>query len=129
VNNSDKSKVEIAETALLIRVSQKYRDGMSSEALYEVTRGVWVIGARRNNVQYALSVVHGVVQEVYAVKSWYPAATTPYKTRDFSDVNCPGRWEFLGEIAPAVVREKYLGKSVAHYFKIGAANPIMYINA
>lgn len=122
-------KVEISEPALLIRISQNYRDGGTSEELYEATRGVWVIGKRRSSVQYALSVANGIVQEVYTITSWHPAASTPYKTRAFSDVNYPGRWEFIGEIAPALIRDKYMDKSVAHYFKKGAANPIMYVNA
>lgn len=121
--------VKICEPSILIRISQYFRDGISSESLYEATRGVWVIGERRNNVQYALSVANGVVQEVYEIKSWHPAASTPYKTRALSDVSYPGRWEFIGEVAPKTIREKYLDKSVAHYFKKGAANPIMYVNA
>lgn len=129
MNCSDNLSVEIREPVLLIRVNQKYREGMSSDALYEVTRGVWVIGERRCEVQYALAVANGIVQEVYAVKSWHPAASTPYNTRSLSDVSYPGRWEFIGEVAPKAIREKYLDKSVAHYFKKGAANPIMYVNS
>jgi len=41
--------VEVTEPALLIRISQRYRDGMASDELYEATRGVWVIGERRYN--------------------------------------------------------------------------------
>jgi len=129
MNSSDNTKIDISEPVLLIRISQYFQEGMSTESLYEATRGVWVIGERRSNVQYALSVANGIVQEVYAVKSWHPAASTPYKTRSLSDVNYPGRWEFLGELAPTTIREKYLDKSVAHYFKKGAANPIMYVNS
>jgi hypothetical protein len=38
------------------------------------------------------------------------------------------RIEFVGEVAPDNLRMKYKGKSVAHYFRFGAANPIMYLN-
>lgn len=129
MNNSDKIATVITEPALLIRISQYYREGMSSEELYEVTRGVWVIGQRREKVQYALSVVKGIVREVYSILSWHPAGSSPYKTRTKEDVSCSGRWEFIGTIAPSVIREKYCDKSVAHYFEKGAANPIMYVNA
>lgn len=129
MKNLAELKVDICEPVLLIRISQYFREGISSEELYEVTRGVWVIGERRSNVQYALSVANGIVQGVYAVKSWHPAASTPYNTRSLSDVTYPGRWEFLGEPAPTAIQEKYLYKSVAHYFKKGSANPIMYLNA
>jgi len=118
----------VNESALLIRISQYYRAGMSSEELYEVTRGVWVLGQKRSEVRYALAIANGIVQEVYEVKSWHPAGTTPYQTRDKSDVSHPGRWEFVGCPAPAAIRDKYLDKSAAHYFKKGAANPVMYLN-
>jgi hypothetical protein len=36
--------------------------------------------------------------------------------------------EFTGVLAPESLRAKYIGKSVAHYFPRGAANPIMYVN-
>ena len=122
------SGAAVSESALLIRISQYYRAGMSSEELYEVTRGVWVLGVKRSEVRYAFAIANGIVQEVYEVKSWHPAGTTHYQTRSKSDVDYPGRWEFVGCPGPAAIREKYVGKSVAHYFKKGAANPVMYLN-
>jgi hypothetical protein len=56
------------------------------------------------------------------------AGSTPYLTRSKEDVSYPGRWEFIGEHAALAIRNKYIGKSVAHYFKKGAANPITYVN-
>ena len=120
--------IEISESAIFIRINQYYREGMSSDTLYEATRGVWVIGKNRNKADYALSIANGIVREVYRINSWHPAGTTSYHTRSREDVNYPNRWEFLGEVAPSAIREKYLHKSVAHYFKRGAANPIMYVN-
>lgn len=120
--------IEVTESAILIRINQYYREGMSSDALYEATRGVWVIGENRNKADFALSIANGIVREVYRINSWHPAGTTPYHTRPREDVNYPNRWEFIGEVAPSAIREKYLDKSVAHYFKRGAANPIMYVN-
>lgn len=122
------SFVEVTEPVLLIRISQRYRDGMASDELYEATRGVWVIGERRYNARYAFAVAFGVIQEVYEIRSWHTAGSTPYRTRRREDVDYPGRWEFLAGMASATIREKYVGNSVAHYFKKGAANPIMYIN-
>lgn len=120
--------VNVSETAVLIRINQMYSPQLSAEALYEATRGVWVIGERRNRVSYALAVANGIVREVYAVHSWHPAGTTIYKTRPKRDVDFKGRWEFIGEVAPPTIRDKYMGHSVSHYFRRGAANPIMYIN-
>lgn len=127
MSTSTKS-TEITEPVLLIRINQMYSPGMSTQALYEATRGVWVIGERREKVQYAFAVADGVVREIYEIHTWHPAASTPYTTRPLHDVSHKGRWEFVGELAPEAIREKYVDCSVADYFSRGAANPIMYVN-
>ena len=39
-----------------------------------------------------------------------------------------GRLEFICEVAPEKIRNNYIGKSVAHYFKRGNASPYLYVN-
>jgi hypothetical protein len=121
-------RVEITEPALLIRIPRLFNERMSERALYEATRGDWKISNRRDAVRFALAVAGGVVQEVYAVGQWQPAGSTQYSTRPKGDVHIAGRWEFTGVVAPASVRDKYFGNSVAHYFSRGASNPITYVN-
>jgi hypothetical protein len=101
---------------------------MSAQALYEATRGVWKIGARREFARYAFAVVDAVVQEVYEIDRWQPALTTTYHTRRLDPELASGRWEFVGRRASEPVRDKYVGKSVTHYFKKGSQNPIRYVN-
>jgi hypothetical protein len=120
--------VSVSEPAVLIRINRLYRFGMSPEALYEATRGVWKISARRKHAQYALAVFQGVVKAVYRIDSWHPAGTIPYTTRPPEDVNVPRRWEFVGEPAEAQLCEKYVGKSVASYFERNSRSPITYVN-
>jgi uncharacterized protein len=118
----------IVDPVLLIRVPQAFRPGMSDVALYEATRGVWKVGRRRDNARYALAVIEGMVKDVFDISYWQPALTTPYATRKL-DVNLArGRWEFIGKRAADDIRQRYLGKSVAHYLKKGAQNPIAYVN-
>ena len=38
----------------------------------------------------------------------------------------PGRFEFVGKIAPENVREKYVDKSVTRFFSPGNTDPIKY---
>ena len=121
-------KVTVTEPALLIRIAKLYRDRMTSEALYEATRGVWRVGDKKDVVSFALAVASGVVKEVFSVKQWHPAGTTHYQTRPLRDVQVAGRWEFTGAVAPDSVRSKYVGRSVAHYFSRGASNPVLYVN-
>ncbi len=118
----------VSEPALLVRIAKLYRPGMTPQQLYEATRGVWKLGPDKDAAEYALSVAGGVVREVYTVGSWHGAGTTAYATRPLAEVSIAGRWEFSGKVAPASIRDKYLGKSVAHYFSKGNASPVNYVN-
>jgi hypothetical protein len=51
------------------------------------------------------------------------------ETRDGRAISRSDRCEFVGQIADDAVRDRYLGRSVAHYFKPGAQKPIMYVNS
>jgi hypothetical protein len=120
-------RAQIIDPVVLIRVPRLFRPGISALALYEATRGVWKIGPRRDLVKYALTVHEGIVQEVYEVSHWQPAWTTPYSTRTFPDQTVPGRWEFVGSVAGAAVRTRYLQKTVTQHLSRGAQNPITYV--
>jgi len=116
---------------LLIRINQLFRHGMGPEELYEATRGVWKIGARRNSVRHVLALYQGVVKEVYAVEGWEPANWRAYsfraeelKAREKQDVD---RWQFEGSVANEPIRSRYLGKDVSKYLLKGAMNPIQYV--
>ena len=74
--------VIVRERALLITINQTYRSDMNALELYEATRAFWVIGPRRDRVDVAMAVYRGVVREVYRIRSWHPAGTLQYQTRD-----------------------------------------------
>lgn len=124
----DTEPADIDDPVLLIRINKLYRYGMSPLDLYEATRGVWRVGPRRDQAQYALAVYQGVVQEVYEISQWFPGGTTLYTTRLKEDVNAPERWEFTGEIAAEAIRSKYVSKSVKSYLSPNSQNPIVYVN-
>src|SRR5262249_45916088 len=63
--------VDVVHPALLIRVNRLYRYGMEQAELYEVTRGIWKLGAKRARARYAFSVFHGVVRAVFQIESWH----------------------------------------------------------
>jgi hypothetical protein len=120
-------RIDIDESSVLIRVNRLYRPGMSADELYEITRGVWKIGPRRDKCQYAFAVYRGVVREIYEIeKPWLPAGKTKYEFRR-STKEWTGRWEFLGRVADAPIRRRYLGGSVKHLLPDGAQNPIRYV--
>jgi uncharacterized protein len=120
--------VQVEDPALLIRINQLYRHNMPAHDLYEATRGVWRLGERREGATYALAVFEGVVREVYEVEQWHPAGTTQYWSRDQEELKIDGRWEFTGRPAAARIRDRYVGRSVASYFKKGQQSPVVYVN-
>lgn len=124
----DKTPTSIEHKAILIRINRLYRYGMTNEALYEATRGIWKIGLRRNQAEYAFAVFRGVVREVYKIQKWHPAGTTAYKTRPKSHLTATNRWEFVGEVAEQAIREQYIDKSVEQYLAPNSQNPIKYVN-
>jgi hypothetical protein len=79
----DPKDVEIEEHAILIRINRRYRYGMSDEELYESTRGIWVIGTKRECAKYAFAIFKGIIIDVYKIDKWYLSGTkaTFYKIR------------------------------------------------
>jgi len=125
-----KERVEIDEPAILIKLIWSYHYGMSEAELYDGTRGVWKLSNRRNSAKYAFAVYEGIVREVYEIQQWFPAGSTfnsrdpeGQELREYSD-----RWEFIGRVAASEVRNKYLLKSVEHYFGEYSRSPITYVN-
>tara|TARA_B100000315_G_scaffold174959_1_gene163469 strand:+ start:313 stop:1041 length:729 start_codon:yes stop_codon:yes gene_type:complete len=115
----------ITEPSILIRINELYHFGLSPIELYDVTRGRWKVGKKRDKAKYAFSVYDSVVKEVYEIKQWLPSGST-FSTR--SDNPPPDRWEFIGKLAEKRIRDSYLNKSVGDYFPKRAQNPIMYLN-
>jgi hypothetical protein len=115
--------VKIRHKVLLITINKLYRSDMTPQELYEATRGIWVVGKRRDKAEYAMAVYQGIVREVYRIAQWFPAGTTKYQTRDSSGFKYSGRWEFSGVIAKDI-RDDYIGFSVG----AGGQNPIRYKN-
>jgi len=124
----DPKPANVTEPALLIRINQRYRHNMSPQELYGPTRGVWRLGSRRHQAKVALAVFHGTVRAVYSIDSWHRAGTTAYQTRPFREVRDPDRWEFVGQLAPARLRAKYVERSVAHQVRQGQQSLTAYVN-
>jgi hypothetical protein len=126
--------VEISEPVILITVNRFYRRGMSAEELYEITRGKWVIGSRRNKANYAFAVYKGVIREVYEIERWLPIKVEGAELMrtwipahaEEAEVKRPNRWQFEGKVADSL--KHYVGGSTENYQVIGAQNPIRYVN-
>ena len=115
---------EITEPVVLITVNRLYQRGMSAERLYEITRGKWVIGTRRNEAKYAFAVFKGIIREVYEIERWLSAPIEKRSTK--GKVKRTKRWQFEGKIAASL--QNYVGASTENYQVLGAQNPIRYVN-
>ena len=124
---SKAESAQITDPALLIRINKQFRYDMSAEELYEYTRGIWVIGPRRERAKFVMAVYAGIVREGYEVESWHHAGSTHYKCRDQTALATKSdrRWEFIGSVAAEEVRERYKGRSVAHLFRPGQQSPVV----
>ena len=75
---------DIKHNIVIIKINQTYHKGISERELYECTRGFWkrkiesVIQA-----QYALSIVDGIVIEVYKIDRWMPASQVNNVVREY----------------------------------------------
>lgn len=114
----DAPKLEIIEPALLITVNRLFRRDMNDDEVYEITRGNWVVGERKNKAKFAFTVYNGIVRQVYEIHRWFPV-----KARR-EDAKTQERWRFDGIVAQDL--QHYVGGSVESY--IGAQNPIKYVN-
>ena len=123
----EREKVNIDEPALLVRLDQSYRYGMSDAELYDATRGAWKLGESREKARLAMAVYDGVVREVYEIEQWFPAGAT-FSTRNPRGVGVAGRWEFVGRLAEEEFRSRYRLKSVEDHFLTHSQNPIAMIN-
>jgi hypothetical protein len=122
-----KRPVEIREPAILIRINELYRPGMTPMELYDATRGIWKVAPRRSRAKYAFAVFAGVIREVYLIEQWLPAGST-LSSPSPEDLRDPKRWEFVGRLAPEQLRKRYVDRYVGHTFRQGSQNPIKYVN-
>ena len=111
-------EIEIIEPVILITVNRLFKRGMNEDELYEITRGNWVVGERRNKAKYGFCVCNGIVRQVYKIEDWFPV-----KARN-QDTKTQDRWRFNGTVAHEL--KHYVGGSVEKY--VGAQNPIRYVN-
>jgi len=123
----------IEEPVILIRINQAYSKTMHKNDLYDYTRGQWRLSIKRaEKAIYAISIFKGEIVEVYKILKWKNAGSTMNRDNKLierkANERMAGRFEFVGELAEDIIRNKYISKSVQHLFKQGNSNPIMYLN-
>jgi hypothetical protein len=88
---------------------------MSDQALYNATRRWWKASRRRTSqVEWVFAVFAGVVRAVYRVDRWEPSEDGK-------------RLGFCGT-RDRQMEDRYQGRDVTSCLKIGAQNPLRYVN-
>lgn len=105
---------------LLISVNRSATEA----SLYEATRYAWKISkAKATQAEVILATRQGVIVGAFIARDWLEATAANFPGRE----DVPGRWDFVGQEAPAEASRLYVGKRVPdEYRKRGAANPIKY---
>jgi hypothetical protein len=98
---------------VLIRIPKAFRRGTDHQR-YEMTRGWWRAGARRERAEWAFAVDEGVVRAVYRIDGWEPARAG----------NC---WGFRGRRDHDMERS-YLHGDVSGYLTSDSPLPLHYVN-
>lgn len=129
-DHGELTESDFLEDAVLVKVNQLYRNGMSDFELYEVTRGFWRVDKSKiEGIHLALAVYDGMVLEAYEIAAWLPAGSDMCADRSVSQAESAHRMEFVGRVADQCIRDRYVGKGVSGLYAPGSANPIRYVRA
>lgn len=106
---------DITDPIIFINLNNAYESSKGDpDQLYEATRKAWKVDINKaSKVKYAIATYKGISRAVYLIHNWYPSSEA-------------GRHEFNGELASQEIQEKYNGKSLVNFLKVGAQNPIKY---
>lgn len=128
-----KSTARIDEPVITICVNQQYKYCSNASDLYNCTRGLWRLNRERaEKAEYAFAVYQGEIKEVYEIEGWVPASKgrsdfwverLKSQGRIINPAEHEGRSDFIGKVAPAGIREKYVGKLMPVRHR---QNPIRY---
>ena len=80
-------------------------NNIAQKGLYDATRRAWRANLERaRRIKYVLSVISGIVQEVYEVDEWYRSS------------ECKNRIEFNGKPANKDISNLFKGKMIPEYY-------------
>ena len=110
---------------VIIRVNKLYHAGISPDELYDITRAYWRTNrTRAQQCDVVLCAYHGEVKEVYLADEWLSGDQIKTKQNSYR----PESYGFNGKVAPAAIRNKFLGGSVKKLFKHGDRTPVRVFN-
>jgi hypothetical protein len=125
----------IDEPIVAINIARQYPLAKNAEDLYNFTRGLWRLNKQRaEKAKYAFAVYKRLIKEVYKIHRWvsWDAHSSEFWVRELESQGTEidpktheGRYQFIGELAPDIIRNKYIGREIPMPH---AQNPIRYFN-
>ncbi len=111
----------IGRPVVMFVISKTFAEGVSSQRLYDATRGNWKIGAvSRAKSEIALGIADGVVRSAFEIDRWGESEEPEAPRTEKGGKN---RWYFQGHETEET--RSWLGLSVRHLAPPkGAANPV-----
>jgi hypothetical protein len=115
---------EIGDNCVIININKTYKRHAHVDSIYLATKETWKMKDPRGKITTVLSEYHGLIVEVFAVSNWYE------KERSYG-IKSPRAGKYIGfgfegKVASKDIRDKYIGKSISHLKKKGAANVVRY---
>jgi hypothetical protein len=118
MTENELTRSHLAQDSVLLVIRIHSPETADPAALYEKVRKWWRMSrVQAERAARVLAVIEGKVAEVYTPMRWLDAPTE----------DADGRIGFVGDVAAD--RARWVGVSVAHLFKAGAANPVRYLPA
>ena len=114
----------ITKECVIININSSYKRASGENRIYQATKEIWKMkDPRKSSLKYALSEYRGQIVEVFQIEHWY-AKQRGYNPGTKKYGQTYQGYGFDGQVAPDIIRDKYINKSVAHKKKHGASNPI-----
>ena len=114
----------ITKEFVIININSSYKRASGEDRIYLATKEIWKMkDPRKSTLKYALSEYRGQIVEVFQIEHWY-AKQRGYNPGTKKYGQTYQGYGFDGQVAPDIIRDKYINKSIAHKKKHGASNPI-----
>ena len=113
----DAKPVKIEVPAFIVILNRLFERGVTGEKLYEISRGDWAMGPRREQAKYCIAAYRGLVRAVYRVESWESVPPKP---------GSRPRWRFNGTVADDL--QHLIGGDITAILGPASQNPVRYVN-
>ncbi len=111
-------KIIIKDNLLLININKTFRRDMTTEEIFNITKGDWTIKKEKaKKYKIACAVFRGIVREVFEIEDWFDSPKKDEKDRS--------RIYFKGKVASEKIRNSYIHKDTSEY---NCQFPVRYLN-